>query len=195
MLLLHAAWFVSISSASQHDHFPHAGVHLHDRDILDEPSPTWKWFLRPTAGWPTAPPSPVLWYPGVTASVLMLTSVIHWMQTDGSSVCLVCGVGGVGGRKWILKDKEYELLVLYNSHLGVFCGLVNMYWSAEQMNKWIHGRYQAEWVFGFQSDKPSHRCYPWLHLQTVTKLSDTIHQRNCNMISTAVAPTPLLDLL
>lgn len=57
----------------------------------------------------------------------MLTSVIHWMQTDGSSVCLVCGVGGVGGRKWILKDKEYELLVLYNSYLGVFCGLVNMY--------------------------------------------------------------------
>lgn len=42
MLLLHAAWFVSISSASQHDHFPHAGAHLHDGDILDEPSPTLK---------------------------------------------------------------------------------------------------------------------------------------------------------
>lgn len=127
LLLLHAAQLVSLSSACQHDHFPHAGAHLHVGDILHEPSPTLevvsKTHCRVTDH--TSQAGPVV--PGVTASVLTLASVIHWMRTYSSSVCLVCELGVGWGRKWILKEKDYELRVLYKSNLGVFCALVNVY--------------------------------------------------------------------
>lgn len=116
MLLLHAAQLISLSWASWHDHRPHAGSHLHNGDILDEPSLTLKMVSKAHCRVTdhTSLPGPVV--PRSDPSVLTLTSFIHWMRTDRSSVCLLCGVRGVGGRKWILKNKEYEMLVLYNSH-------------------------------------------------------------------------------